>query len=424
MVILNIIPALGSTPRPDDDAAATPAYPSSSALERVWSSTLSLFFPRPTTPSGNAVKSESHILPPSPEQQRIGRALEFLKKEVRPLIAQGRLHDLAEVLRSHTQHPDSSDRMAAKMSQGLLSCMPDWIMSDHLHLSDKAMECASHLRCYLTGDAAGAPLAAGRTRFGAIASLIDAYMIDQFPSGIELVSHARHLDIPAVLATRHHTLGGGAVPAIAELLRSIGAANGQVSSHYPTICCPNSSADIFWEAYKNSVDIWTHSFNRLRDKGLRQDASIIMVVDDNLSNDVKDAIREAFCDTILKAYVDNDPRVTQRYKLKLCRSAEAARSFLDNGQIAGLVSDLFSPRLQTEESGAQFRKYFQDICAAINVPPGAHITELLDDIDAEKRRALSQIVRAFNGMFRALRQTRNTPMLPTAESLSKEKPQS
>jgi hypothetical protein len=349
---------------------------------------------------------------------------------------QGRLLDLAEELQTLTKGTQSPPHAASdnnpntlnvqqKLAKQFLKRMPDWLSTHDNHLSDRALEYASTWAPFLKGVAAGSPLAGRVSRFGAVASLIDAYMIDEFPSGIDVVKTASQLQVPAVLATRHHTRGGWGVPAIAEFLRELGISNGITSSHYPSTYCPNEHADIFWEDSKVSVDIWRHSFKRLIEKELKPDASIIMVVDDNLSDNVKEAIKEAFRDTVIRAYENKDPLVTKKYRVTLCSSPELAGTALRSGKIAGVVSDLFSPRIQTKKAREEFRALFGKICQCVGVPPEAGIEALLDSLDSEKRLAHRQVKNVFNHALSKLKKpSRKSSGTPKAESPSKESPQS
>lgn len=437
MIILNIMPMLGPTPQPgsQDTSANTSLASNYFSLSGV-ASALYYFFCGTSSPG-----SETSSTTPTPRTgaARTGTGLRreartFLGS-MRPFIVQGRLLDLAEELRTviksgETQHDgvsakgNTTIKVQHKLAEKLLKQMPEWLRTHDYHLSDEALTYASTWAPYLKGAAAGSPLACQVTRFGAVASLIDAYMIDEFPSGIGVVTTAFQLDIPAVLATRHHTRGGWGVPAIAEFLRERGLLNGLVSSYYPSTYCPNEHADIFWEASKDSVDIWTHSFTRLLEKGLKPDASIVMVVDDNLSESIREAIKRAFRDTVAQAYEDKNPGVTKKYKLALCTSPELAQAALKSGKIAGVVSDLFSPRIQTKKARDEFRALFEQVCQCIGIPPAANMQALLDTLDSEKRQALGQVTREFNKISQSLKRARNSPTLPTAGSPSEEAPQS
>jgi hypothetical protein len=374
--------------------------------------------------------SQPHQVPPPaeiPSTDKKSVALAFLQ-EIRPFIERGQLQDLAEHLHAkqkasssfesaamnssakgdppldeaaglaqafHTKH-----QITRQLAQKFLGQMPDWLTEETENFSDVAQCYAAEWAPYFKGSA---PLDGGIRRLGAVASLIDAYMIDEFPTGLRIVEAAHVADIPAVLATRHHTRGGWAVPGLAELLKRSGVLNGVIASQDPSTRCPAEDADIFWERSKESPEIWAHCFERLLKKGLNPDSSIILVVDDNLSSRVKDCVREAFHSTISKAAEQNSS-TTHGYVLAFCGSIVPALNAIQHGKhgkIAGVVSDLFSPAPQTEGVRQKFRSYFKETCAVLGVPPEANVDNLLDRLDADKSAARESVVRFYRRVLKA-----------------------
>ena len=144
------MPALSSASRAGDVAhgATAPSVPSTFSR---WASFVLHFFRHSTISSDTTTEALS--LPARPQQRHTSlrsEARRFLGREVRPLIEQGRLLDLAEVLRASKQYPNRlnetvsvDERNAAKVrsiiAERLLASMPEWLSVYHPHLSDGAV---------------------------------------------------------------------------------------------------------------------------------------------------------------------------------------------------------------------------------------------------------------------------------------------
>ena len=160
------------------------------------------------------------------------------------------------------------------------------------------------------------------------------------PCGVQILKMAQDLGIPRIMITSHHSLGGDAVPLIAEHCAREQLLNGQVSCARLGYETPNP--DIFW-VFKEDPQAWLNCFERLASKCVKGGHYIVLVEDtlgplsdDPLSIPVEDVIRQAYQRCSHFAY---NP-------LTIVSDGEEAIHAITNLPVGGVVTDLFIPTRQ------------------------------------------------------------------------------
>lgn len=156
------------------------------------------------------------------------------------------------------------------------------------------------------------------------------------PSGIAVLRAARDAGIPAAMLTAHHSLGGDAVPLVAEYLRSEGLLNGGIAC--PRLGYDDPDPDIFW-ALKESPEAWRDSCLRLADKGLSSGGKLLIVEDFGqhpFETPQKIELYKAMANGI-----DQSP--LKHLTPHLARDQHEALTLIQAGDVAGVVTDLYFP---------------------------------------------------------------------------------
>lgn len=156
------------------------------------------------------------------------------------------------------------------------------------------------------------------------------------PSGIPVLRAAHDAGVPAVMLTAHHTLGGDAVPFVAEYLRNEGLLNGDISC--PRLGYDQPNADIYW-ALKESPAEWTDSCARLAEKGLASGGRLLIVEDFGqhpFETPQKIELYKAMARGIQQSPL-------KHLTTHLARDQHEALSILHEGGVAGVVTDLYFP---------------------------------------------------------------------------------
>ncbi len=162
------------------------------------------------------------------------------------------------------------------------------------------------------------------------------------PCGIQILRMAHALGIPRLMVTSHHSLGGDAVPLIAEHCAREGLLNGEISC--PRLGYASANPEIFW-MMKESPEEWLQCFTRLADLGVRG-GSYILVVEDSLGLAGQGRDAPAIQDVIWDAY-----RRCERLALNpltIASNSSEAQGILGSLPVGGLLTDLFIP---TEAGG-------------------------------------------------------------------------
>lgn len=156
------------------------------------------------------------------------------------------------------------------------------------------------------------------------------------PCGVQILRAAYKYGYPCLLITSHHSLGGDAVPLIAEHCKREGLLNGEISS--PRLGFVSEHPDIFW-IHKEDVNAWRDGFERLAELELKLGHSIL-VVEDSLGT-VFNGRALSIEDTIRTAH-EQCPSLRLN-PLIIVRDCDAALATLRSTPIAGVMTDLFIP---------------------------------------------------------------------------------
>jgi len=157
------------------------------------------------------------------------------------------------------------------------------------------------------------------------------------PCGVQILRAAQERDLPRTLITSHHSLGGDAVPLIAEHCSREGLLAGEVSCQRLGFSsrCP----DIFW-VFKEDPAAWLEGFDALASQCQGRHGALLVVEDTlgTLSDDsaavpVEDVIRQSHS---LCAGFSNSPLI-------IARDEEDALHAMESMPLVGVVTDLFIP---------------------------------------------------------------------------------
>jgi hypothetical protein len=218
----------------------------------------------------------------------------------------------------------------------------------HEHPSDRAHHALADVKHLLAAQDKESPLQYSNRVTGA-ASLLHAHRVYQYPVGAVLMRKAAHDQIPAVMNTTHHDGIGWCAPLIGRYLHTTGAGSGEVHTDYCTIPCRSDNPDILWTHSKNDKEFWKSCFTRLQQKGLRTDASVVMVAEDGYNGLLADddlkalqlTIRDAFNETIGLLRDTRNGFAVPAYTLSFASSFSQAYRAFKNYDLAGVVLDTF-----------------------------------------------------------------------------------
>lgn len=157
------------------------------------------------------------------------------------------------------------------------------------------------------------------------------------PCGVQIVRAARERDLPCIMISSHHALGGDAVPLIAEHCAKEGLLNGQVSCQ--RLGFTNSKADIFW-VFKQDPTAWTECFSRLGDIAAGRQGGLL-VVQDTVGSLSDDLLPFPIEDVIRGAHAKNS--ALRDKPLHIVPDKEQAMAALESSQWAAVATDLFMP---------------------------------------------------------------------------------
>ncbi len=157
------------------------------------------------------------------------------------------------------------------------------------------------------------------------------------PCGVQILRAAFERNIPRVMITSHHSLGGDAVPLIAEHCAREGLLTGDVSCS--RLGFNSTSADIFW-VYKELPEAWLDALHGLAQRGAGGPGHLLIVEDtlgpvsdDSSSTAIEDIIRQAHADC---PHFSANPLI-------LARDEEEALRAIESTPLVGVVTDLFIP---------------------------------------------------------------------------------
>jgi hypothetical protein len=157
------------------------------------------------------------------------------------------------------------------------------------------------------------------------------------PCGVQILRAAQERGLPRILITSHHSLGGDAVPLIAEHCFREGLLAGEVSCQRLGFSarCP----DIFW-IFKEDPAAWLEGFDALASQCHGHHGNLLVVEDTLgvLSDEiaavpVEEVIRQAHSQC---AGLRNSPLI-------IARDEEDALHAMENMPLVGIVTDLFIP---------------------------------------------------------------------------------
>jgi hypothetical protein len=228
----------------------------------------------------------------------------------------------------------SAQRSVATMMHALHSIGLD----SSWHASERALDI---LRPYATRLDLGltVPPSAYSFRLVGAASLIAAQTNlheSASPSGLTVLRAASAAAVPAVMVTAHHLLGGDAVPLVAEYAKGEGILNGKVWCDRD-LTNP-SDADIFWTS-KYSPEPWTLACERLADKGLAR-GSRLAVVEDFGQNPFDTPLKREIHQAMMRG-IEASP--LGNHIVHVVRDEQQAIALLNEGDVAGIMTDLFLP---------------------------------------------------------------------------------
>lgn len=157
------------------------------------------------------------------------------------------------------------------------------------------------------------------------------------PCGVQVVRAAREKEIPCLMISSHHALGGDAVPLIAEHCSREGLLNGEISCQ--RLGFTNTAADTFW-IFKQDPQAWTECFNRLGEVAADRSGGVLVVQDtvgafsdDLLPFPIQEVIRATYLEC---PSLRNKP-------LTIVPDKEQALAALESLPFAAVATDLFMP---------------------------------------------------------------------------------
>ncbi len=157
------------------------------------------------------------------------------------------------------------------------------------------------------------------------------------PCGLQVVRAARERELPCILISSHHALGGDAVPLIAEHCAKEGLLNGAVSCQ--RLGFTNIAADIFW-VFKQDPTAWTECFNRLGDLAVGRPGGLL-IVQDTVGSFSDDLLPFPIEDVIREAHLKNS--ALRDMPLCVVPDKEQAMAALESSTWAAVATDLFMP---------------------------------------------------------------------------------
>lgn len=157
------------------------------------------------------------------------------------------------------------------------------------------------------------------------------------PCGVQVVRAARERDVPCIMISSHHALGGDALPLVAEHCAREGLLNGNVSCQ--RLGFTNSAADIFW-VFKQDPTAWVECFNRLGDIAAGRQGGLL-VVQDTVGSLSDDLLPFPIEDVIREAYLANS--ALRNHPLSIVPDKEQAMAAFESSSWAAVATDLFMP---------------------------------------------------------------------------------
>jgi hypothetical protein len=207
------------------------------------------------------------------------------------------------------------------------------------------------------------------------------------PTGVWVLEEAYVRKIPAVLVTTNHTLGSDSIFLVAESLAQKQVLNGRVDSSDLWLSCNDPDATIFWESRKDTPEVWIKAFKRLATLGLAPGNHILIVEDCRSGSShpddpeqVRAPIRQAFaaCEEL------------KDYTLAWEVDTNSGLTTLEQGQIAGVVSDLFMPWVTGSHSKSAGDRIVKDILSPyLSSETVEHLLTTFRDIEGQ----VGQVVR-------------------------------
>ena len=156
------------------------------------------------------------------------------------------------------------------------------------------------------------------------------------PSGVAILRAARDAGVPATMLTAHHSLGGDAVPFVAEYLRKEELLNGAISS--PRLGYDDPSPDIYW-ALKEFPEAWRDSCARLAEKGMSSGGKLLIVED--FGQHPFETPQKIELYKTMASGIQQSP--LKDLTVYLARDQREALTLLQEGDVAGVVTDLYFP---------------------------------------------------------------------------------
>ena len=157
------------------------------------------------------------------------------------------------------------------------------------------------------------------------------------PCGVQILRAAQERGIPRVMITSHHSLGGDAVPLIAEHCAREGLLSGEVTCQ--RLGYTSKSPDIFW-VFKESPEAWLECFERLAQLHIPA-GTYILVVEDTLGPLSDDPLALPVEQIIVNAH--KQCAAFQFNPLTIAADEEEALRLLETLPIGGVMTDLFIP---------------------------------------------------------------------------------
>ncbi len=206
------------------------------------------------------------------------------------------------------------------------------------HPSERALEILEPYSSQLDRDLI-IPKSAYSFRLVGAASLIAAQTNlneSAAPSGITVLRVASEAEVPAVMVTAHHSLGGDAVPLVAEYTRSENILNGKVWCNRDAT--NPADADIFWTS-KYLTESWTVACHRLAEKGLAR-GSVLAIVEDFGQNPFDTPAKREINQAMMQG-IEASP--LRELVVHVVRDEQQAKALLSQGNVAAVITDLFLP---------------------------------------------------------------------------------
>jgi hypothetical protein len=207
------------------------------------------------------------------------------------------------------------------------------------------------------------------------------------PTGILVLEEACKQKTPAVLVTTNHTLGGDSIFLVAEYLAEKKILNGRVDSSDEWLGCHDPEATIFWESRKDNPNVWSKAFKRIAALELRP-GDRILVVEDCYSGTPQPEDPEQVPAPIQQGF--DSCQELAGYKLVWAPDTNSGLSALAQGDIAGVVSDLFMPLVTGSRSKTTGDRIVQEVLTPYIDPQTVqHLLTTFREIDGR----VGQIIR-------------------------------